>query len=98
MTQATWPYRFYVDYRLGGVPRWSLGEPKDARVRVPDDLLNTTVFIGGRNSDGRLEYRATGFFVGLPTTRVELGWPCLVTARHNVEKARAEFGNVWVRV
>jgi hypothetical protein len=67
-------------------------------MRIPDDLLTIPVFIGGRNEDGGYEYRGTAFFAGVETDRQPLGWPCLVTARHNVRRALERYGNVCVRV
>ena len=91
-------YGFYIDRRRGGEERWSLGLPRDALMRVPDDLLTCPLFFGGRDSGGHLHYRATAFFIIAPTERRDLGALCLVTARHNVERAIAEYGNVWVRL
>lgn len=69
-------------------------------MRIPDDLLTAPIFLGGRDRDGNFHYRATAFLVGAPSKRYpdRLGWPCLVTARHNVLKAQATYGNLWVRV
>jgi hypothetical protein len=68
-------------------------------MRIPDDLLNCAVFIGGRDANDLTHYRATGFIMGLQTElNPKVGWPCLVTARHNVLRALDEFGNVFVRL
>lgn len=91
-------YRFYVDRRRAGEPRWSLGKPDDADVRIPDDLLTCPVFFGGRDSEARLHYRATAFLISAPTKTSDNGAVYLVTARHNVLKAQREYGNVWVRI
>lgn len=67
-------------------------------MRIPDDLLNCTVFLGGRDAQGELHYRATALVVSYPTTG---GWDrawALVTARHNVEGALDAYGNVSVRI
>ena len=61
-------------------------------------MLNACVFLGGRDQDGVPQYRATAFTVGLATDAYPNGWPCLVTARHNVLRAERLFGNVCVRV
>lgn len=91
-------YRFYVDYRRGGEAHYSVGPPRDGRMRILEDLLTVPVFLGGKDRDGHLHYRATAFFVGMPTTRSRFGWPCLVTARHNILKAEEVYRNVWVRM
>ena len=36
-------------------------------MRIPEDLLNTTVFLGGRDSEGELHYRATAVGASFPT-------------------------------
>ena len=37
--------KLYVDRRLGGVDRWSLGKPADYDMRVTDHILNTVCFL-----------------------------------------------------
>src|SRR5437667_11250150 len=92
-------FRWYEDRRRGGEPRWSVGPPRDALMRVPDDLVACPIFIGGRDSSGRRHYRGTAFMVWMPPVdEREFGAPCLVTARHNVRKAMETYGNVWVRL
>jgi hypothetical protein len=91
-------YSLYVDRRRGGETRWSLGPPRDALMRIPDGYLPSAVFFGGKDSEGRLHYRATAFFIGVPTKLTRFGGTCLVTARHNVEGALKAYGNVWVRL
>lgn len=91
-------YRLYVDRRHGGEERWSLGPPKDALMRIPDRWLSCPIFFGGRDSSGRLHYRATAFLISTPTEHSEIGGICLVTARHNVLGALEVYGNVWVRL
>jgi hypothetical protein len=86
----------YVDRRRAGEPRYSIGRPRDADVRIPDDLLTCPIFVGGRDSHG-LHYRATGLLVMYPTPKGNDAL-ALVTARHNVRGAMREYGNVWVRI
>jgi hypothetical protein len=88
---------FYVDRRYAGEERWWLGSPDDIDMRLPDGLLEMPLFFGGKDRYGVPHYRGTAFLVGMPTARHRIGWPCLVTARHNVEAAVQEYGNVWVR-
>jgi hypothetical protein len=87
----------YVDRRRAGRPRYSTGLPRDGLMRIPQDLLNVTVFLGGRDDRGDLHYRATAVCVAMPSVRQSL-CTCLVTAKHNIVKAEATYGNVWVRI
>jgi hypothetical protein len=90
---------FYEDWRIPGRPRVTYGPPPDdAFMRVPTLLLDTCVFIGGRDTTGVPYYGATAFTVGLGTEACPGGWPCLVTARHAVLRALDRYGNVCVRV
>jgi hypothetical protein len=90
-------YRIYGDFRRGGQPRWSIGEPEDSRMRIPDDLVSTPVFLGGRDAQ-RIHYGATAFQIAMPTAGNRFGWPVLVTAGHNIDRAMECYGNVWVRL
>jgi hypothetical protein len=68
-------------------------------MRIPEDLLNTTVFLGGRDSEGELHYRATAVGASFPTDDgTTMSCSILVTAKHNIVKAMATYGNIWVRV
>jgi hypothetical protein len=67
-------------------------------MRIPDGWLPSPVFFGGRDSGGRLHYRATAFLISTPTALTKIGGICLVTARHNVQGALEAYGNVWVRL
>ena len=54
-------------------------------------FLNTVVALGSESDDGTIEYHATGFFYGYPTSTVDLHggetyWLFLVTNRHVIEK------------
>jgi hypothetical protein len=89
--------RLYVDVRRAGEPRYSLGPPQDALMRIPTDLLSVTAFLGGKDSQGDLHYRATAVCVAMTGTR-RSACACLVTAKHNILKAMAAYGNVYVRI
>jgi len=73
----------YVDYRLGGVPRYSLTPRKDIDMRVPDEVLKCVVFIG-REHGVSIKYFGTGFFVLLKEKEGQdtFQFPYLVTANH----------------
>ncbi len=87
---ATVPYNgFYSDDRMGGFPKSYLAcKPANADMRIPDEYLDGVCFICVRDVDGNFQFFGTGFFVSVPTS-----WPmfrifCLVTAKHNIEKAK----------
>lgn len=70
-------------------------------MKIPDQWLDAVFFLGTRaaNSvEGAIHWKGTGFVLSHPT---ELGAAVrslyLVTARHNIEGARAE-GNLWLRL
>jgi hypothetical protein len=90
----------YVDRRCADQPRYSFGPPRDALMRIPEDLLNATVFLGGKDGRGDRHYRGTAVCVSLPIEdqTMRTACPCLVTAKHNIVKAMATYGNVCVRV
>ena len=52
----------WVDHRFGGIKQVWLQPPKDAFVRVPDEILKTAVFLGLDTQLGR-EYGGTGYIV-----------------------------------
>jgi hypothetical protein len=92
----------YVDRRLGGIEKWYLHPPPDYDMRVPDELRKCVVFIGVTvRSDQPDEpseqprYEGTGFFVALPSTRVDdILFTYLVTAKHVADNVEGDF---WVR-
>jgi hypothetical protein len=73
----------YVDYRLGGVARYSLTPRKDIDMRVPEEVLKCVVFIG-REYGVSVKYIGTGFLVLLVETEGihTFRFPYLVTANH----------------
>jgi hypothetical protein len=54
----------WVDRRFGGMEQVWLQPPKDAFVRVPDEILKTAVFLG-RETDKGLEYGGTGYVISV---------------------------------
>ena len=73
----------YVDYRLGGIPRYSLDPRRDVDMRVPEEVLKNVVFIGAQ--DGAVtKYIGTGFFVLFRESEAGLRFQFtyLVTAGH----------------
>jgi hypothetical protein len=73
----------YVDYRLGGVARYSLTPRKDIDMHVPEEVLKCVVFIG-REYGVSVKYIGTGFLVLLVETEGQhtFRFPYLVTANH----------------
>jgi hypothetical protein len=87
---------FYYDYRLGGIPRPVFGDPHNALMRVPDDLLKCTVFICV-NTGAEYLPGGTAFFVSVSSDiRFQL-YTYLVTAKHCVIDAQ-KYGDIFIRV
>ena len=84
----------YCDTRLGGVKRWYIGRPKDADMRIPDDVLDSVCFIcvkvpGGHGAEVDF-FIGTGFFVSVPSRHPDINYLYLVTARHVLDGARKQ--------
>lgn len=93
----------YCDARLGESEEYVLGEPKDARMRVPDKLTTSICFLCTKrhgDEEERYTHRGTGFFVSIPSEKFkdQVGFAYLVTARHNIVKASQEGSDLYVRV
>ena len=92
----------YRDTRLGGIQKWYIGMPKDALMRVPDDILRCVCFLCVKETkDGsdRFHYGGTGFFVSLPSeSQPDTSHIYVVTAAHNIEKAQRYGSNLYLRV
>jgi len=73
----------YVDYRLGGIPRYYLTPRADIDMRVPDEILKCVVFIG-REHGFTTKYIGTAFFILLQEKEGQhtFRFPYLVTANH----------------
>src|SRR5579862_3799060 len=54
----------WTDRRFAGSNQVWLSRPKDAFVRVPDQILKTAVFLGVEEPTG-IEYRGTGYIVSV---------------------------------
>lgn len=90
--------RLYRDDRLGS-GRWVLGDPTDALMRIPDQLLRTVAFLCVRPPDGPPQYGGTAFFVATPgETNPKHQHVYLVTARHNLDKVEGLRGEFCLRV
>jgi hypothetical protein len=93
----------YLDQRLAGVDRWYSSKPEGAGLRVDTTTLETVCFLVARPLvEGRREsrYIGTGFIVGHPVEGPAgniTGHLYLVTAKHVVQKARANYGGLFMR-
>ncbi len=86
----------FCDRRFPDHPRWYLGEPRDARMRLPDALVKSVAFVGV-NLGNEVRYGGTAFIVAIPyTSTTERHSFCLVTARH-VIAALEPHGDLCVR-
>jgi len=85
MTEISYIDHPCCDYRLGGVPRWSLHPKSDRLLRIPDDIRRGVVFIGlpGPASDGTetIRYKGSAFFVTIGSDQPNQ-FTYLVTAAH----------------
>src|SRR5438477_12251658 len=50
----------YVDYRLGGVPKYYLTPRKDIDMLLPNEILKSVVFLGKKRGE-EIRYGGTGF-------------------------------------
>jgi hypothetical protein len=75
--------RIICDRRVGGIERWvySLDGTRDMR-RIPDDMLRSTLFIGGESASGAKTLRGTAFGVSVTTGPSGSDVHYLVTAKH----------------
>lgn len=74
----------FLDARLYRTPRWSLWKPKDYDMLVPQELLNTVIFLGERTGDG-VRLSGTGYFVSVAAPHTPgVTMTYLVTAAHCV--------------
>ena len=71
---------FYPDYRLGGVSRIRYCHPEEL-MRVPEEILESVVFLCTESSDEKVTLRGTGFLLSVPAERVP-GVPCDMSREH----------------
>jgi hypothetical protein len=73
----------YVDYRLGGVPRYFASPRNDIDMRVPDETLKCVIFIGVQHATAT-KYIGAGFFISLREKEGQdtFRFTYLVTAGH----------------
>lgn len=83
----------YSDARSGGDKQWTLGNPKDARMRVPEEILDCVGFLCTRRRGGGLDYIGNCFFVETTAEcNEEPGYHYLVTAKHVVDYGLSHGG------
>lgn len=83
-------YSTYCDRRLGGVERWSMVNPDEVYMRIPDEIRDCVGFLGTRGHDNVMRYRGTAFFVSVQCEDRSLDFRphYLVTAKHCLERAQ----------
>ena len=91
----------YRDTRLGNVEKWYHTVPKDAYMRIPDELIKSVCFISVKLPDGDGKFLmttlGTGFFVEL--TEGDYSCRYLITAKHVLDDAkRINVDTVFLRV
>jgi hypothetical protein len=83
----------YSDTRLGGVKRWTLGNPDNANMRVPEQTLDSVGFLCTRRQGGGLDYIGNAFFIETSEEcGEEAGYHYLVTAKHVVDEGQVRGG------
>lgn len=87
--------RTLIDYRLGGKPRYFVGEPRDWNMRLPDEVLKCVVFIG-KKERGSIKWGGTGFLISLPAKQLPGRTHIfLVTGKHVADQLLGE--DVYIR-
>ncbi len=101
-----------IDYRIGGKPRYYVGEESEQLMQVPDEIKKCVVFVGYKTQQ-KIEWRGSAFCVSCPLTyqvnssikRHVDGSDTsyshyLVTAKHCIDaiKAQSIDGKVWIRI
>ena len=83
----------YCDTRLGGVKRWYYNKPKDANMRLPDEVIDSVCFLCVKARDDYGEYDhfiGTAFFVSCRFPSSAHPYTYLVTARHVIKGAKKD--------
>ncbi|HLL75892.1 MAG TPA: serine protease [Pyrinomonadaceae bacterium] len=104
----------YCDTRFFGIERWYYGRPKDADLRIPDDILKSVCFLLVRPTNERGQeydhYIGTAFFVIIDRTidntpysstpsLAPVRFAYLVTARHVIDNyKKAGYTQFYVRL
>jgi hypothetical protein len=84
----------YCDTRQGR-EYWYIGHPRDADMRIAKGVLNAVMFLAVEDAEGK-KIKGTAFAVAIVREGVQHVY--LVTARHCVERARAKYDALFVRV
>jgi hypothetical protein len=90
----------YADTRLVGATKWVLGDPSEADMRVPDELLSSVCYLC-TEINGNLKYGGTAFFVSYPfkgASNYKLFHHYLVTARHCIKGVQDLGGELLFRI
>lgn len=90
-------YSTYCDRRIGGVERWSMVNPDEIYMRIPDDIRDCVGFVGTRGHDKVMRYRGTAFLLSVQCDDRSLDFRphYLVTAKHCLERVQ---GPLFVRL
>lgn len=90
-----------VDMRLGGVPRYTIGQqPQDWNMRLPDVVKGCVGFLCVEEPAGSMRLKGTAFLVSVPIEGAELDLNVLylVTAKHCVTMAQAAGARLYLRL
>ena len=89
----------YCDRRLGGLERWVIGDPREALLRIPDQVLSCVFFLAVGVPDN-LKCGGTGFFLSAIRSEAvsDRSYVYLVTAKHSIENAKQLPGTLYLRL
>jgi hypothetical protein len=90
---------FCADYRIGGEPRYYIGDPGDT-MRVPEEILKCVVYLYFQedgDDDAMRRAIGTAFLVSVRSKTIEAVYPYLVTAKHCVVEP-TQRGRLFIRI
>jgi hypothetical protein len=87
----------FIDYRLGGNPRYYISEQEDV-MQIPDEIRKCTVFLKLRDNKVGERFVGTAFFVAMQGENMAFTY--LVTAKHVIDGIEKESidGKVLIRM
>lgn len=87
----------YADTRLGGVASWVIGDPREADMGVPRELIDCVCYLCAK-VNGQWVSGGTAFFVSYPGTRTPAAHLYVVTARHSLKEINQMGAEIGLRI
>ncbi|MBI4965133.1 MAG: hypothetical protein HY913_17800 [Desulfomonile tiedjei] len=81
------PGKLWVDYRLGGPPRYYLSSSEESFMKIPEEIRKCAAYIGYWDGQKHV-LLGTCFWVGVPVSDLMAHIVYVVTAKHLIEKIR----------